>query len=106
VFHLANSKALQREEKTMEDQDRERRIRERAHNLWESQGSPHGKQEEHWLQAEHEINHENAEIEGDDLPRLDAMREAARQHRDAYLVESDTEDAEQREASPGTREQP
>jgi hypothetical protein len=44
-------------------------------------------------------------VEPDDLPNLDAMREAAREHRDAYIVESDLEDEDQREATPGMREQ-
>lgn len=41
----------------------------------------------------------------DDLPNLAAQREAAREHGDAYVVDTDLEDADQREASPGTREQ-
>lgn len=34
------------------------------------------------------------------------MREAVREHSDVYLVKTDLEDADQREAAPGTREQP
>ena len=41
----------------------------------------------------------------DDLPNLAAQREAAREHGDAYVVDTDLEDADQREASPGMREQ-
>ena len=33
----------------------EQRIRERAYEIWERAGSPAGKAEEHWLQAEVEI---------------------------------------------------
>ncbi|KAA0692569.1 hypothetical protein DTW90_26870 [Neorhizobium sp. P12A] len=44
-------------------------------------------------------------VEPDDLPNFDAMREAAREHSDAYIVKSDLEDVDQREATPGTREQ-
>jgi hypothetical protein len=57
------------------------------------------------LQAEREIDKEG-EVEGDDLPNMEALREATREHADTYLVKSDLEDADQREASPGTREQP
>ncbi|MFP5076259.1 hypothetical protein ACLE20_03040 [Rhizobium sp. YIM 134829] len=44
-------------------------------------------------------------IDPDDTATLAARREAARQHGDAYIVASDLEDADQREAAPGTREQ-
>lgn len=93
----------------MTDMDRERRIRERAHRLWQEAGSPDGQQDAHWLQAEHEIDHGAADdsgVEPDDRPNLDAMREAARQRSDGYIVNTDLEDAEEREAAPGTREQP
>jgi hypothetical protein len=88
------------------ENDRENRIRERAHSLWQSQGSPPNKELECWLQAEREINHEDSQTEPGDLPRLEAMREASRQHSDIFVVSSDMEDADEREASPGTREQP
>ena len=88
------------------ENDREERIRKRAGELWEAAGRPKGKHEEHWLQAEHEIDQGESQIEGDDLPNLEAMREAVRQRSDTYIVRSDLEDADQREAAPGTREQP
>ncbi|OQP83993.1 hypothetical protein BTR14_21215 [Rhizobium rhizosphaerae] len=44
-------------------------------------------------------------IEADDISNLAARREAARLHGDVYIVKSDLEDQDQREASPGTREQ-
>ncbi|SMD17290.1 Protein of unknown function [Rhizobium sp. RU36D] len=81
------------------DEARETRIRERAYAMWQAAGSPDGQHDTHWADAEREIG-------GDDVPNLDAIREAARQHTDAFLVKSDMEDADQREASPGTREQP
>ena len=91
----------------MTDQDRETRIRERAHGLWQQAGSPDGQHDAHWLQAEHEIDYESAgEIGGDDEANFVVVREAARQHSDTYVVKSDLEDADQREAAPGTREQP
>ncbi len=86
--------------------DREDRIRKRAYELWQQEGSPEGKPDDHWLQAEREIDHGDGEIEGDDQPNLAALREAARQHNDTFIVKTDLEDADQREATPGMREQP
>jgi hypothetical protein len=85
--------------------ERKNRIRARAHSLWENEGRPNSRHMDHWLQAEREIDKEG-EVEGDDLPNMEALREASREHADTYLVKSDLEDADQREASPGTREQP
>jgi hypothetical protein len=84
----------------------ETRIREHAYSIWERQGRPDGKHDEHWAEAEHEISHSGDEIEGDDLPNLGVLREAARQHTDSFIVKTDLEDADQREATPGVREQP
>ncbi len=88
------------------EKDRETRIRERAYEIWERAGRPLGQQLEHWDQAVREIDQGDGEIEGDDIPNLAAMREAVREHSDVYLVKTDLEDADQREAAPGTREQP
>ncbi|MBV8089607.1 MAG: DUF2934 domain-containing protein [Alphaproteobacteria bacterium] len=38
--------------------DRERRIEERAYELWEAEGHPQGKHEEHWHRAAREIDGE------------------------------------------------
>lgn len=35
--------------------DIQERIRRRAHELWESEGHPHGRDSDHWAQAEAEI---------------------------------------------------
>lgn len=35
-------------------EDREHRIRERAYRIWEDQGRPHGRHEDHWRQASQE----------------------------------------------------
>ncbi|EPE96275.1 DUF2934 domain-containing protein [Rhizobium grahamii] len=90
------------------DQDRGviDRIRNRAYEIWESEGSPADRHDEHWLQAEREILHTHDQLEGDDVPNLAALREATREHTDTFIVKSDLEDAEQREATPGMREQP
>lgn len=34
--------------------DRNRRVQDRAYALWEQEGRPHGRHEEHWRQAEQE----------------------------------------------------
>ncbi len=35
-------------------------VRQRAHEIWERQGRPEGRQEEHWAQARREIEAEDA----------------------------------------------
>ncbi|MGR9250686.1 DUF2934 domain-containing protein [Rhizobium leguminosarum] len=82
---------------------REEEIRRRAHSLWEKEGRPEGKHGHHWTLAEHELDAQQGEA--DNPPNLAALREASRLHTDAFLVKTDLEDADQREASPGTREQ-
>jgi hypothetical protein len=37
-------------------EDREQKIKDRAHAIWEEQGKPHGQHDEHWLQAERDIS--------------------------------------------------
>lgn len=86
--------------------EREDRIRNRAYELWQRDGAPDGKPDDHWYQAEREIDQGDSEIGPDDEPNLGALREAARQHNDTFIVKTDLEDADQREAAPGTREQP
>jgi hypothetical protein len=36
-------------------EDREQKIKSRAHAIWEEQGKPHGQHDEHWLQAERDV---------------------------------------------------
>ena len=36
--------------------DRQHRIRQRAHAIWESHGRPHGRDREHWDQATREVD--------------------------------------------------
>nr|WP_041935947.1 DUF2934 domain-containing protein [Rhizobium leguminosarum] len=82
---------------------REEEIRKRAYSLWEKEGRPEGKHGHHWTLAEHELDAQQGEA--DNPPNLAALREASREHTDVFLVKTDLEDADQREASPGTREQ-
>ena len=35
--------------------DRSRHIQQRAYAIWEQQGRPHGRHEDHWRQAESEV---------------------------------------------------
>jgi hypothetical protein len=46
------------------DDERERRIRERAHEIWEREGRPEGAQEEHWRRASEEIDAEDQSASG------------------------------------------
>ncbi|TIY01229.1 MAG: DUF2934 domain-containing protein [Mesorhizobium sp.] len=43
--------------------DREERIRRRAHEIWEREGRPEGREREHWDQAVQEIEAEDSEAE-------------------------------------------
>jgi hypothetical protein len=43
--------------------DREERIRRRAHEIWEREGYPEGRQQEHWHQAVQEVESESSEAE-------------------------------------------
>jgi len=38
--------------------DRDEKIRQRAHQIWEREGWPEGKHDEHWAQAAREIDNE------------------------------------------------
>ncbi|MBX5010395.1 DUF2934 domain-containing protein [Rhizobium lentis] len=98
VAHEADRQRIDSPAATREDE-----IRKRAYSLWEQEGRPEGKHRDHWIRAEDELDARRGEV--DNPPRLEALREAVREHSDAFLVETDLEDADQREASPGTREQ-
>jgi hypothetical protein len=37
-------------------EDRHHRIREEAYKLWEKEGQPHGRHDEHWAEAERQVN--------------------------------------------------
>ena len=43
--------------------DIERRIRERAYEIWESEGRPHGRSDDHWKQARAEFSEASAEAQ-------------------------------------------
>ncbi|MBN7804986.1 hypothetical protein JZX86_06350 [Agrobacterium rosae] len=56
--------------------------------------------------TERELKGDADEIDPDEAINLRARRQAARQHEDAFIVATDLEDDDQRDAAPGTREQP
>jgi hypothetical protein len=102
------------------DTEREEQLRRAAHAIWEREGRPEGSDIDHWRRAEEELGdgsegsvdgdesgQSDADtFEGDDLANPRAMREAAREHSDTYLVATDLEDDDQRTSPAGTREQP
>ena len=52
--------------------DRQDRIRRRAHEIWESEGRPHGAHDRHWHQAAGEVDAEDAKPSAS--PRKPATR--------------------------------
>jgi hypothetical protein len=57
------------------DEELQRRIRERAHRLWEQEGKPEGRADEHWEQARTEL--------------ADDEREALTESRDEVIPEAE-----------------
>ena len=55
------------------------RVRRRAHELWEWSGRAHGRDREHWEEAERQIAREDAEHE-DDQNEGEGSRSAARDY--------------------------
>lgn len=53
------------------DEDIRTRIRQRAHELWEADGRPAGRELQHWLEAEREIVELSVVGEEDPLAGLD-----------------------------------
>lgn len=43
--------------------DREERIRQRAHELWEQEGRPEGRAQDHWERAAQDLDREDAAIQ-------------------------------------------
>ena len=46
-----------------EEQDREARIRRRAHEIWEAEGRPEGQADRHWSRAAEDLDREDAAIQ-------------------------------------------
>ncbi len=51
------------------DQDHQERIRQRAHEIWESEGRPEGRDSDHWNQAEQELRDQSGsgDMSGDGM---------------------------------------
>jgi hypothetical protein len=49
--------------------DKEERIRQRAHAIWEREGKPHGSDTRHWEQAIREIEEEDAQSAASQKPK-------------------------------------
>ena len=59
--------------------DRQNRIRQRAHEIWEQEGRPEGAHERHWRQAENEMAAADAKpVKKPAAPRKPAAAKAAR----------------------------
>ena len=58
------------------------------------------------FETDSELKAKDVEIYPDESVSLRARRQAARQQEDAFVVATDLEDDDQRDAAPGTREQP
>ncbi|MGQ3211715.1 DUF2934 domain-containing protein [Shinella sp.] len=53
--------------------ERERRIKQRAFELWQREGSLDGRSLGHWLQAEREIEEEADEVVAEDAPNPNGL---------------------------------
>jgi hypothetical protein len=53
-----------------------RQIRERAYELWEHEGRPHGRHLDHWIQAERELGSESAGVARSSEGNASPLREA------------------------------
>ncbi|BAK65710.1 hypothetical protein SLG_10350 [Sphingobium sp. SYK-6] len=50
-------------------EDRDQTIKDRAYAIWEAEGRPDGRSQDHWLRAEQELD-------GDAAPSFDAAQQA------------------------------
>jgi hypothetical protein len=70
------------------DMDRTEQIRARAHQIWESEGSPDGREADHWSEAERQLRAEGA-LADDDRPDDMGLEEVARKPGTAGIGGSD-----------------
>lgn len=65
------------------DHDHQERIRQRAHEIWENEGRPEGRDADHWTQAEQELREQSAENPAGEQaqPAAEAMAPKARKPR-------------------------
>lgn len=55
-------------------EEREAVLRERAHAIWQREGEPHGRHEEHWHQAVRELDQESQAEPATDTPGTSVKR--------------------------------
>lgn len=75
-----------------QDQDHHERIRQRAHEIWESEGRPQGRDADHWSRAEQELRNrmgEDRQDEGDHQPELSQTPAKPKRSRKAAGSETD-----------------
>lgn len=53
---------------TERDRDRSEKIRERAYQLWEEEGRPHGREDVHWQRAAEEFDDPGGERSQSETP--------------------------------------
>lgn len=68
--------------------DRTEQIRARAHQIWEGEGSPDGREADHWSEAERQLRAEGA-LADDDRPDDMGLEEVARKPGTAGIGGSD-----------------
>jgi hypothetical protein len=59
----------------VDDQERQRKLRERAYMIWEREGRPEGREGQHWRMAEEELRAKEQQAQGE-APALEAVRTA------------------------------
>jgi Protein of unknown function (DUF2934) len=59
----------------VDDQERQRKLRERAYMIWERGRRPEGREGQHWRIAEEELRAEEQQAQGE-APALEAVRTA------------------------------
>lgn len=57
--------------------DRNARVREHAYRLWQQEGEPHGRDRDHWEQAERDIGHDGPSAEEAPAPAPSSQAEVA-----------------------------
>lgn len=57
---MCSKRLMPETEEMMNEKEREERIRARAYRIWQKDGEPEGRHEEHWRQAENEDRQETA----------------------------------------------
>ncbi|WP_244817392.1 DUF2934 domain-containing protein [Caballeronia sp. Lep1P3] len=73
----------------MEDQKEQDRIRRRAYELWEREGSPDGRAEEFWQRAIESLDTESSQGTGSQQADANGTSDAARSERERISEESE-----------------